>query len=148
MRFCTHNRMRFYIYYSGSFERTKLWLKKSNARKVFAGVDFTRDSTCKIFWTKNEIAILNLLQSGTYQPETLRGARGNYGGVNSFLFTPMIIKRLKCVCIKMCVLKRFLVEQNLIIAESSEFIFSKLFNWHSSEENVSIKKSEQACDYI
>jgi len=29
------------------------------------------------------------------------------------------------------------------IAESSVFIFSKLFDWHSSGENVSMKESKQ-----
>jgi len=34
------------------------------------------------------------------------------------------------------------------IAECSVFIFSKLFDWYSSGENVSMKESEQVCDYI
>jgi len=37
-------------------------------------------------------------------------------------------------------MKRFLVVQHLKIAESNVFIFSKLFDWHSSEENVSMKE--------
>jgi len=40
------------------------------------------------------------------------------------------------------------VVQNLKVAESSVFIFSKLFDWHSSGENDSMKESEQVCDYI
>jgi len=34
-----------------------------------------------------------------------------------------------------------MVVQNLKIAESSVLIFSKLFDWHSSGENVSKKES-------
>jgi len=34
------------------------------------------------------------------------------------------------------------------VAESSVFIFLKLFDWHSLVENVSMKESEQVCDYI
>jgi len=39
----------------------------------------------------------------------------------------------------------YYVVQNkiLLIAESSVFIFSKLFDWHSSGENVSMKESER-----
>jgi len=40
------------------------------------------------------------------------------------------------------------VVQNLKIAVSSVFIFSKLFDRHSSGENVSMKESEQVCDYM
>jgi len=38
-------------------------------------------------------------------------------------------------------LKKFLVAQNLKIAESSVFIFSKIFVWHSLGENVKMKES-------
>jgi len=34
-----------------------------------------------------------------------------------------------------------MVEQNLKIAESSVFIFSQLFVWHLSGENVRMKKN-------
>jgi len=34
------------------------------------------------------------------------------------------------------------VVQNLKIAANSMFIFSKLFDWHSLGENVSMKESE------
>jgi len=39
--------------------------------------------------------------------------------------------------------KRFLVVQNLKIAESSVFIFSKLFARHSSRENDRMKESNE-----
>jgi len=47
------------------------------------------------------------------------------------------IKFLRNLC-----LKKFLIVQNLKIAESSMFTFSKLFYWHSSRENISMKESE------
>jgi len=40
------------------------------------------------------------------------------------------------------------VVQNLKIAESSVFIFLKLFDWHSWGENDSMKESKQVSDYL
>jgi len=34
-----------------------------------------------------------------------------------------------------------LAVQNLKIAESNVLVFSKLFDWHSSEENVNMKEN-------
>jgi len=45
-------------------------------------------------------------------------------------------------------LKRCLAIQNLKFAESSVFIFSKLFDGHTSGGNISMKESEQVYDYI
>jgi len=60
-------------------------------------------------------------------------------GWNEQVFFSYILKKISA---DPSYLKRFLVVQNLKIAESTMFIFSKLFNWHPSGENHGFRNPE------